>query len=92
MAAPLYKPPTRVSTLTIPWEAQVTRADPNWARFKYYEIEYEMTRRPFFANPYTHGPYSGTWDNPIIAPPGSILTEGGDVIFTEGGDVLIAET
>jgi hypothetical protein len=59
--APLYKPPTRVTTIQIPYQALVSRADPNWNRYKFREIEYEFSGKVFLANPYQRGPY----DTPV---------------------------
>lgn len=57
-----YKPPTRVSNLDVPWISLVTRADEDWARDKYYQIEYEFAGNPRnwrYANPYVRGAYGG---------------------------------
>lgn len=53
--APLYKPPTLPTTCQQPYLALVTRADPQWSKQKYNEIEYLMTQRAVYANPYTSG-------------------------------------
>jgi hypothetical protein len=63
--APLYRPPTKITTIEIPWIAVVSRADPDWARFKHREIEYEFSRRNFYGDPYHRGAYSGVFDNPL---------------------------
>jgi hypothetical protein len=55
MAAPLYKPPTRVSSTQMPYLALVTSADPDWARLKRREIEYDFQRRNFFGDPTVRG-------------------------------------
>jgi len=63
----LYKPPTKVTTVQIPFVALVAQIDPSWNRFKHYEIQYEFTRRNFFADPYHTGPYNpNNFDNPTI--------------------------
>ena len=56
--APLYKPPTLPTTCQQPSLALVTRADPQWSKQKYNEIEYLMTQRAIYYNPYVNGPYS----------------------------------
>jgi len=56
--APLYKPPTQVTTCQQPYLALVTRADPQWQMYKYREIEYEFDHRVFLFNPYQWGVYS----------------------------------
>lgn len=55
---PLYKPPTQVTTRNYTWLGVVTKADPDWARYRHREIQYEMTRRYWLADPDTDGPYS----------------------------------
>jgi len=64
--APVYRPPTKVTTIEIPFLAIVTQIDPSFNRYKHYELQYEFTRRVFFADPYKTGPYSGKFDNPSI--------------------------
>jgi hypothetical protein len=59
--APLYKPPTKVSTVLIPYAALVSRADPTWNKYKFREIEYEFAGKIFLGNPYKRGPY----DTPV---------------------------
>ena len=54
----LYKPPTKVRTIEIPWLAIVTRSDPNWARDRHHEIQYSFTNRNFYADTDEDGPYS----------------------------------
>jgi hypothetical protein len=56
--APLYKPPTGVTTLVMPYLALVTRADPNFERDKHREREYEFSGRVFIADPYQRGAYN----------------------------------
>lgn len=53
-----YNPPTRVVTTERPFLAIVARADPDFERMKYREIEYEFSRRVFRANPYQRGAYN----------------------------------
>ncbi len=60
----LYNPPTKVVTLQIPWLALIMRADPDWARNKAREPEYEFTRRDFYCNNNIQGPYNPVFDNP----------------------------
>jgi hypothetical protein len=54
----LYKPPTNVTTIQYPWQSIVQQGDPDWARDKYWVLEYVFSGRPFFANPYQRGPYA----------------------------------
>jgi hypothetical protein len=62
-----YNPPTRVTAVSIPFVALVTQIDPSWNRWKHWEVQYEFTRRRFFADPYHTGPYNKTnFDNPVI--------------------------
>lgn len=63
-ATPLYKPPTRIATIQIPFLALVSRADPNWSRYKHNELQYQFQRREFYGDPYKLGAYSGKFDNP----------------------------
>lgn len=55
--APRYQPPTRVTTLQMPYLALVTRADPEFERRKHREIEYEFAGRVFIGDPSRRGPY-----------------------------------
>lgn len=54
----LYKPQTRVVTTQMPYLALVTSADPQFERRKHWDVEYEMSNKPFFANPYTRGSFN----------------------------------
>lgn len=58
MTAPLYKPPTAVTTRETPLLALVNAVDPDWQRQKYNEIEYVFSGRVFRANPYVRGIYN----------------------------------
>ena len=51
----LYNPPTKGTTIEMPFLALVTRADPEFERRKYREVEYEFSGRFFLANPYQRG-------------------------------------
>jgi len=57
-AIPRYFPPTRVVTLQTPFLAIVTRADPDWARARHYEPQFEFTGRTFYVNQDIDGAYS----------------------------------
>lgn len=57
MAAPLYKPPTKVVTTSIPYLAMVTQSDPNFERDKHREPQYVFSGKVFFADPYTANTY-----------------------------------
>lgn len=54
----LYNPPTKGTTIEMPFLALVTRADPEFERRKYREVEYEFQGRVFFGNPYVRGLYN----------------------------------
>jgi hypothetical protein len=54
----LYKPPTRISILQIPYAALVAQADPYWSSSKHRELAYVFAGRAFFYDPYTSGPYA----------------------------------
>jgi hypothetical protein len=54
----LYNPPTKVTTCEQPYLALVSKADPDFQRYKYREVEYNFQRRSFIFNPYTSGAYS----------------------------------
>lgn len=71
--APLYKPPTQVTTRQVPFLSLVVQADPNWARGKFFDVEYEFSGRYFYANPYQRGAYNGR-DNtyPVGQPYGGL--------------------
>lgn len=103
MAAPLYKPPTRVATIELPYLAMVVHADPDWARDKYWEKFYEFGhRRTFWANPYISGPYNPNFDNPAPGPShasnpppqnklGILLTDAGTAILSDSGEELLVD-
>ena len=56
----LYRPPTTVTTCEQPYLALVSRADPNWQRYKYREVFYVFDHaRAFIENPYQQGAYDG---------------------------------
>jgi hypothetical protein len=56
--APLYLPPVEVITSETPYLALVEQADPDWARYKFWEPEYLTTQRVIWANPYIRGIYN----------------------------------
>lgn len=58
MAAPLYKPATRVSTTEVPYLALVTQYDPDFERRKHREVEYQFAGRVFLGDPYVRGLYN----------------------------------
>jgi hypothetical protein len=84
---PLYKPPTAVQTIQMPFLAIVQRADPGWARWKHREIEYEFTRREFWADPYTSGPYNPIFDNPVFGE--QLVTDTGLTITDDNGNPIV---
>jgi hypothetical protein len=49
----------RVVSTARPWLVLVTQADPNFARDKRHEIEYEFSGRFFYADRSKRGAYSG---------------------------------
>ncbi len=53
-----YNPPTKVTTVPMPYLALVTGADPDFNRYKHREIEYEFQNRVFVADPYVRGSYN----------------------------------
>lgn len=57
--APLYKPPTKVVSTSMPYLALVTSADPGWARGKFREVFYEFQGKNIIGFPYQSGPYNG---------------------------------
>jgi hypothetical protein len=54
-----YRPPTKTSTLEMPWLSLVQQADPDWARRKHREVEYTFDGKVFLADPYVRGIYNG---------------------------------
>ncbi len=49
----LYLPPTKGQLCEQPYLALVSRADPDWQKYKYREVFYEFDgRRVFVENPY----------------------------------------
>lgn len=58
MTAP-YKPPTKVTTVSIPFKTLVLRADPDFEAGKRKETFYQFSNgRTFRENPALQGPYS----------------------------------
>jgi hypothetical protein len=53
-----YNPPIRGITRDVPYLALVTEADPDWARYKFREIQYVTSQRPIYFNPYQGGAYN----------------------------------
>lgn len=54
----LYRPPTRVTTKQFDYVALVTQADPQWARDKYYGVEYEFQGKQLLAPLYQRGSFN----------------------------------
>jgi hypothetical protein len=88
---PLYKPPTRVATIEMPFISIVQRSDPSWAHYKHREVEYQFSRREFWADPYIRGPYNPVFDNPVEPLAFAFTDETGAAILTSGGSQIIAE-
>ena len=73
MAAPLYKPPTKVTTSEVPYLALVTQFDPDFERRKHREIEYAFEGQVFLADPYIRGAYNRLSNvYPVGQPYGSL--------------------
>jgi hypothetical protein len=53
-----YLPPTKVTTIEIPFLALVVRADEEFQRRKHREVEYEFDGKIFLADPYVRGAYN----------------------------------
>lgn len=71
--APLYKPPTTVTTLQMPYLALVTRADPEFEKRKHREVEYEFAGKVFLADPYKRGAYDRQTNTyPVGQPNGGL--------------------
>lgn len=79
MAAPLYKPPTRVTTIQIPFLAIVNRADPSRERFKHRDVEYEFSGKVKVSDPYTTGPYAQPIKRVTVAYSGKTTFAAGDI-------------
>ncbi len=47
----------KVTTISVPFMSWITQADPNFQAEKRREVEYEMTRRVFYADPAHRGAY-----------------------------------
>lgn len=80
----LYKPPTRVTTISIPLISLVNRADPDRERFKHREAEwYEgggwTGGKIFFADPYKRGAYAIPVKRVTIAYSGPATFHAGDL-------------
>lgn len=59
MTAPLYKPPTKVRTVSMPFKTLVVRADPDFEQAKRREVFYEFSNgRVFRENNAVQGPYA----------------------------------
>lgn len=88
---PLYKPPTRVTTIQIPFLAIVNRADPDRERLKHREPNlYEWTHRKYFwEDPYHVGAFaipvkrvSVNYSGPATFNAGDITGVGQDFVYT----------
>lgn len=55
-----YKPPTKVTTVSVPFLTLVMRADPDYQRAKRREPYYDFANgRTFYGDNATTGPYDG---------------------------------
>lgn len=79
MAAPLYKPPTRVTTIQIPFLAIVNRADPSREKFKHRDVEYEFSGKVKVSDPYHTGPYAQPLKRVSTTYVGSVTFAQGDI-------------
>ncbi len=91
MTAPLYRPPTRVVTVEIPFLALVTQSDPEFERRKHREVEYVIQRngRIFLADPYVRGAYNRLSNIYAVGQPYGSLDEAIEAALapTVGNDV-----
>jgi hypothetical protein len=53
-----YRPPTKVHSTVIQFKSMVVRADPEFETKKRREPFYEFSRRTFYGNNATSGPYA----------------------------------
>lgn len=65
----LYRPPTRVVTIEMPYLALVSQADPDFERRKHREVEYEFNGRAFLADPYIRGAYDRLSNSYAVGQP-----------------------
>ena len=81
--APLYKPPTKVTTTQVPWLSIVQRADPNFERAKHHEQEYAPwysgQGRTFYADPYRRGAYNTPTKTTRVNYAGPVTLGAGDI-------------
>jgi len=91
MAAPLYRPPTRVTSISIPFLAIVNRADPDRERYKHREPNlFEWSHRKYFwEDPYHVGAFvipvkrvSLNYAGPTTFAQGDITGVGQDFVYT----------
>lgn len=79
----LYKPPTKVTTVQVPWLAMVHKADPDFERRKHREPEYAPwwsgQGRPFFADPYKLGAYNTPSKTVTVNYSGPQVLNAGDI-------------
>ena len=54
----LYNPPTKGSTISIPYLSMVATADPDYQSQKRREREYEMSNKIFLCDPNVRGAYN----------------------------------
>lgn len=76
--APLYKPPTKVTTIQIPFLAMVNRADPDRERTKHREPQFfEFSHgKVFYADPFHVGSFSIPLKRVSIAYSGGTFNQG----------------
>lgn len=88
----LYKPSTYVSNIVIPWLSIVQRADPDWARDKFRQVEYRLTNRVFWANPYTRGSFNTAKKLTSVAYSGPATFAAGDLTNVGADFVTLKST
>lgn len=79
--APLYKPPIKGTTVTIPWLSLVVQADPDFERRKHREVEYYSSggKAISIADPYKRGAYNTPQKLSIVAYAGPQVFNAGDI-------------
>lgn len=75
----VYNPPTKVTTIQMPYLALVVRADPEFERRKHREVEYEFERKLFVADPYVRGAYKTPVSKTIVNYAGPTTFNVGDL-------------
>lgn len=79
--APLYRPPIKGTTVSIPWLSLVVQADPDFERRKHREVEYYSSggKAISIADPYKRGAYNTPQKLSIVAYAGPQVFNAGDI-------------